>query len=164
METKETVKEASNRKSRNNKALIRKAFIPKSQEELLTVYKNCTGCDELKPLKDFNVRREVLSGVSSKCKKCNNLISSLEPSKIYGSVRRTAEWYKEYRTRNKKKLAVREKVRKEKNRENLTDAYVSRILVTQGFKREDISKEIIELKRIIIKTTRLCLQLQKSQS
>ena len=42
----------------------------------------------------------------------------------------------------------------------LSDSYIRRALVVQGFKNEQITPELIELKRITLKTTRLCRQLK----
>ena len=61
-----------------------------------------------------------------------------------------------YRVENKEKI----KLRYVKDRALLSDSYIRRALVVQGFKNEQITPELIELKRITLKTKRLCLQLK----
>ena len=43
---------------------------------------------------------------------------------------------------------------------SLSDGYIKDQLRGQGFKNEQITPELIELKRITLKTTRLCRQLK----
>ena len=64
---------------------------------------------------------------------------------------RKAKWYSENS----------EKVRgfRKKNSDELKDVYIKERLRRQGFPNESISPELIELKRITLKTTRLCRQL-----
>ena len=61
-----------------------------------------------------------------------------------------------YRVENKEKI----KLRRVKDVTLLADSYIRRALVVQGFKNEQITPELIELKRITLKTTRLCRQLK----
>ena len=61
-----------------------------------------------------------------------------------------------YRVENKEKI----KLRSVKDITLLSDSYIRRALVVQGFKNEQITPELIELKRITLKTTRLCRQLK----
>ena len=61
-----------------------------------------------------------------------------------------------YRVENKEKI----KLRSVKDIALLSDSYIRRALVVQGFKNEQITPELIELKRITLKTKRLCLQLK----
>ena len=71
------------------------------------------------------------------------------PEKIKASQ---AEWFA--------KNAEKEKVRRAKSIAELKDGYVEEMLRRQGFKKEQITPELIELKRITLKTTRLCRQLK----
>ena len=52
------------------------------------------------------------------------------------------------------------KARRAKSIAELKDVYVEEMLRRQGFKNEQITPELIELKRITLKTTRLCRQLK----
>ena len=61
-----------------------------------------------------------------------------------------------YRVENKEKI----KLRSDKDTALLSDSYIRRALVVQGFKNEQLTPELIELKRITLKTKRLCLQLK----
>lgn len=58
-----------------------------------------------------------------------------------------------------------EKVREEKNKitETLKGSYVKRGLIKQGFPKDQITTELIEVQRLIIKTKRLCKTLQNSE-
>lgn len=47
-----------------------------------------------------------------------------------------------------------------RQREGLETPYILRILIQGGFPKEAITPELIELKRITLKTTRLCHQLK----
>ena len=71
------------------------------------------------------------------------------PEKIKASK---AEWFA--------KNAEKEKARRAKSIAELKDGYVEERLRSQGFKSEQITPELIELKRITLKTTRLCRQLK----
>ena len=61
-----------------------------------------------------------------------------------------------YRAENAEKI----KAKYAKRRDDLKDPYVKDTLRAQGFKNEQITPELIELKRITLKTKRLCLQLK----
>ena len=52
------------------------------------------------------------------------------------------------------------KAKKAKAVLSLARHYVKGILVAQGFQKESITPELIELKRITLKTSRLCRQLK----
>jgi hypothetical protein len=86
----------------------------------------------------------------------------LEENKAYKVLYRKSN--KEYI--NKQKSIWRknnpEKVREEKRMitKMLKDSYIKRLLIQNGFPKNEITKELIELERIIIKTKRLCKTLQ----
>ena len=65
---------------------------------------------------------------------------------------RKDKWYSEN--------SEKEKARKVKYTAELKDAYIKAALRQQGFPNESITPELIELKRITLKTTRLCRQLK----
>ena len=64
--------------------------------------------------------------------------------------------FRKYREENAEKI----KAKNAKRRDDLKDPYVKDTLRAQGFKNEQITPELIELKRITLKTTRLCRQLK----
>ena len=81
------------------------------------------------------------------------------------------EYDRKYRLENAEKIKTHNTKYRAKNAENiktsnakatssLASHYVKRILVSQGFKNEQITPELIELKRITLKTSRLCRQLK----
>ena len=65
-----------------------------------------------------------------------------------------------YQSKNKDVLLMKGREREKKVRENLDERIVKQMLIRQGFERNQITPELIELKRITLKTTRLCLQLK----
>lgn len=67
---------------------------------------------------------------------------------------------KEWRELNKDEIKNKKKLDHQYNCNNLTDFYVKSTLVRIGFNRNEITPELIELKRITLKTTRLCRQLK----
>lgn len=76
--------------------------------------------------------------------------------------RKTPEYkakMKEYRENNKQKIYQQEVITKkryhEKNRDAVTDEYVIGRLIQQGYKREECTPELIELKRVKILKKRL---------
>ena len=71
-----------------------------------------------------------------------------------------AEKIKTHNTKYRAKNAENIKTSNAKATSSLASHYVKRILVSQGFKNEQITPELIELKRITLKTTRLCRQLK----
>lgn len=68
--------------------------------------------------------------------------------------------FKEYRKNNPEKMKQLSKKDYEKSSENLTDRYIRNLIKRHHPLIKEFPQEIIELKRIIIKTHRLCQQLQ----
>lgn len=70
---------------------------------------------------------------------------------------------RKYANENKEKIILKGRAYDQYGRLNLTDAYIRKLLV-KGLKISSsvVSKELIELKRIVIKTEKLCLQLKNS--
>jgi len=71
------------------------------------------------------------------------------PEKVKGH---SAKWYSEN--------SEKEKARQVKYTTELKDMYIKAVLRQQGFPNESITPELIELKRITLKTERLCRQLK----
>ena len=67
---------------------------------------------------------------------------------------------KEYQSKNKDILLIKGREREFESRRNLDDRILKQMLIRQGFSRCQITPELIELKRITLKTTRLCRQLK----
>ena len=80
-----------------------------------------------------------------------------EYAKEYNAGRKSKQ--KDYYLLHRERLLKSGKVSTLSSIENLGNAYVKQRLRTQGFKNEQITPELIELKRITLKTTRLCRQL-----
>ena len=66
------------------------------------------------------------------------------------------EHHRQYREENKEKI----KKKDTEKRYNLHTSYVKHRLKQQGFKSEQITEELIQLKTITLKTQRLCNQLK----
>ncbi len=123
-------------------------------EEVLK--KKCSKCDEVKSIDDFHVRKQALrkdgtrkSKLDIYCKKCKR------------------EYLKEYRKKNKEKINNRNRAyiannkkqileKRKYYRDTLKDTYIKVQLLNNGFPSEVINENLIETKRIILKTKRLC--------
>ena len=81
-----------------------------------------------------------------------------EYSKEYNAGRKSKQ--KDYYLLHRERLLKSGKANTLRSIENLGNAYVKQRLRTQGLKNEQITPELIELKRITLKTTRLCRQLK----
>jgi len=80
--------------------------------------------------------------------------------KYENNKQKTLEINKRYRKNNPEKMRELSKKDYKRSSENLTDRYVRNIMKRHYPLVKEIPQEIIELKRIIIKTYRLCQQLQ----
>ena len=67
---------------------------------------------------------------------------------------------KDYNSVNKEKLRISRSIYFIENKNNLTDVYIRGLIQSKNKNLKNIPQEIIELKRIQIKTLRLCQQLQ----
>ena len=74
--------------------------------------------------------------------------------------RNNAEKIKTHNAKYRAKNAENIKTSNAKATSSLARHYVKRILVSQGFPKERITPELIELKRITLKTSRLCRRLK----
>ena len=102
----------------------------------------CNKCGIDKPIEEFEKGRSVCKG----CKK--------ERQKEY--YKENAEQIKEYQKEYAKKNAERIKEHKKEYRKNLSDGYIKQEFKHQGYPPNQITPELIEVKRLIIKTKRLC--------
>ena len=65
-----------------------------------------------------------------------------------------------YRVKNLENSLITNRNSEKKAIAELKDRYLIKLLKKQGFKKDQITRELIELKRITLKTKRLCLQLK----
>ena len=74
----------------------------------------------------------------------------------YNNTEKIKKYSSEYRELNRALINIKAN----KRAENTTDRYVINNLTTKGFTKEQITSELIEVQRIIIKTKRLCKTLK----
>ncbi len=145
--------------------------------------KTCTKCKECKPITEFTLNSTFKDGRTYNCKECLRVYhvkrNSTPEVKLKLKERnfRRKEYNSKYKKENREKsnVAARlrrivnpEKIRsleKEKSKHNtinLSNKYIKNLLRVNGqsLKGITVPQEIIELKRIQIKTFRLCQQLQ----
>ena len=101
--------------------------------------------------------RDANKGVIAEKAKLNH-----EKIKAYQKEYRKANLIKlkEYQYDNRFRITQRAKEKQLLEIKNLSDNYIKSKLRRTGFKNEQITPELIELKRITLKTTRLCRQLK----
>ena len=73
---------------------------------------------------------------------------------------RHADLVYSYRVKNLENSLITNRNSEKKAIAELKDRYLIKLLKKQGFKKDQITRELIELKRITLKTKRLCLQLK----
>ena len=112
--------------------------------------KTCTSCGKILPLSDFNLHSGTKDGHTTICKICKR-IKSLE----YESRPETKARRKKYNHDNKEKFDSIRKAYNNKQIKLLSKAYVIDLLSKQGFNRKDITPELIETQRTIIRTKRI---------
>ena len=98
------------------------------------------------------------------CKKCHSFNSAcIQKKSVKTQEYINSKEYKLMQTKSRLKyenkltkqtLNINSKKRALKSRDNLTDSYIKQQFKKQGFL--NVSNELIEVKRIIIKTKRLC--------
>lgn len=136
-----------------------------------TITKVCSKCKEEKPLEHFHKKVNDKSGVQSACKICHQALTAV----ISKSEKARYSQKKHYRKNRERLLAYSKKYIKDnpelykrayfiKNKEvvmNLSNSYMVSLLTSKfKIKRSLITQELIELKRIQVKTLRLCQQLK----
>lgn len=143
----------------------------------MEITKTCTNCKEKKALINFNKHKYAKDGLFCYCKECryiknkiyhlkyikNNLNKQKETERKSKYYFKNKEKYlkknKKYAKNNIEKVKIWQKNFIDKSIKNLSDSYI----INSCFKKYshlEIPKEIIELKRIQLKTFRLCQQLQ----
>ena len=147
--------------------------------------KYCKFCNQSKEIERFCKDKKVKDGHGNICLNCKAEKSrqlrkdplQKEKARIYRdkNIEKAKEYSKVYVIKNKDKAKFRAHNWVKNNRdrfnssqnfikkikcEELKDSYVKNRLRYQGFKNNEITPELIELKRITLKTTRLCRQLK----
>lgn len=131
--------------------------------------KACTKCGAVKPLSEFN-KKDYGRRFCSHCKKC-----ALEYQKKRRKENPLIERERQKRKRDKNPLSHRESVKKSrlKNHEYYKKRNIEyykknpekraiNLLIQQGFTRDQITPELIELKREQIEMVRLSRQLKQA--
>lgn len=148
--------------------------------------KLCTKCNTVKSFDEYNKAKDRKYGISCHCRSCMNIhkkeYRNREETKIlikgcrYRYNKKNDHKNKEYALKNKDRIAIYNKNHRKENIEHynqvaasykrkcineISDSYVKdKLRRVTSLKGIDVPQEIIELKRIIIKTHRLCLQLK----
>jgi hypothetical protein len=132
---------------------------------LQKIYKNmetkkCSKCGEVKPINEFYKHKMQKDGLNSQCKCCVNKTNE-EYRKKHPKERR--KYQKKYLNKYKKEhKEYLNKYKKEHVVALLKDCYIKDKLILDGWRTENITEEIIEEKRNIIKTKRLINKINKS--
>lgn len=112
--------------------------------------KKCSTCGEVKSINEFYKRKRRKDGLSSQCKCCENKVKKEYRKNHHKEI-------KEYR----KKYQEKHKIYKKECRALLKSWYIKDKLILLGWRKEDITEEIIEEHRNIIKTKRLINKINK---
>ena len=122
----------------------------------MEITKICKKCGEDKPLSYYSYHKYGLHQKRPRCKAC-----LIIEDRLYTQSPKRAEALK---IKNNKNVIILRKTKSKslkKAIDELTDSYILKGLINQvKINRSDIPQEIIDLKRILIKTHRLCQQLQ----
>ena len=122
----------------------------------MEITKTCTGCKEEKTLDNFYNHKTAKHKKNPKCKKCKNKISY-----EYAKTDKHRQYIRKYDKVNREKKNGYNSKWLRKSSEELRDLYVRRqIQKMLHIPTELIPQELVELKRIQLKTYRLCQQLQ----
>ena len=118
----------------------------------------CTSCMSIRS-KTYHENNKEKVALRKKTYRKNNKEKVALRKKIYrkNNIESIKLSEKTYRANNKEKVSLREKAYREKNKEafafsrsTLSKQYTSSLLVCQGWKREALSDEIIEVKRLTV--------------
>ena len=99
------------------------------------------------------------------CRKCNNIKNKnnrckyLKSDKYKETLNKRLKEYKNteaYKNNKKKHRAIKQ----QKDKETLHRNYIYKLLYNKGFRNSDITEDLIDVQRLIIKTKRLCKTLQ----
>ena len=122
----------------------------------MEITKICTKCKEEKLLSCYSYHKHGIYQKRPTCKSCCSIANTL--------YSRTIERKEQLKIINKKNIIRLREIKSKsckKNIDNLTDSYILKSLIAQvKINKNDIPQEIIDLKRILIKTHRLCQKLQ----
>jgi hypothetical protein len=122
----------------------------------MEITKVCKKCGEDKPLSYYSYHREGLYQKRPRCKACLTI-----EERLYTQTPKRKEIMK---IKNKNNVIILRKTKSKslkKGIDELNDSYILKRLINQvKINRSDIPQEIIDLKRVLIKTHRLCQQLQ----
>ena len=113
----------------------------------------CTKCKEIKSTDLFYKDKNRKTGFQNQCKICKKAQYKENKEKI-------SEQRKQFYKENKEKLLEYQKQYSTELRYDLHPSYIKQRLKSQGFKSEQITEELIQLKTITLKTQRLCNQLK----
>ena len=132
--------------------------------------KICYKCREEKPLEEFYKNKTTKDGRKSACKICSSQINKLwYQENLEEVINRARGW----RNNNREKAnAIQRKYDKKnsekinaegrRSRENCRPFYIKSMLKKQGFIDSQITPDIIEEKRNIIRTRRIILKINQS--
>jgi len=111
--------------------------------------KICTKCNKEKDVDLFGKHKKTKSGLRSHCKECEK-----EYAKKWNlnNPEKVKENDKKWHLNNPEKL----KETKKNYTNELGKGYLNSQLRSKGFKKEQITPELLEVQKIIIKTKRLC--------
>ena len=113
--------------------------------------KKCHTCGEVKLFSEFYKHKRQKDGLASQCKCCKN-----KKHKEY--YKKHLKEIKEHHKKYKKEHQKEHREHNKKGKALLKNWYVKEKLIQSGWEKEDITEEIIETKRNIIKTKRLIKQ------
>lgn len=116
--------------------------------------KKCTTCGEVKLFSEFYKNKKQKDGLASQCKCC----ASKKNKEYYKKhLKERIEYQREYQKKYQKEHRERHK----KDRTLLKNWYIKDKLIQSGWRKEDITEEIIEAQRNIIQTKRLINNINK---
>ena len=120
--------------------------------------KKCNKCGEVKQLSEFSTDKRNSCGRIGHCKKCSSIITKKWKD---NNIEKAKESDKKYKIKNKLKISEYYI----NQRKYIDINYAKRMLRQSGFTTEQINEnpELIEVKRLIVKTKRLCKTLQNSE-
>ena len=133
--------------------------------------KKCSTCGEVKPINEFYKQKSHKDGLNSYCKCCMNKKieewrkkhpkERIKHQNKYRKkhLKERREYQKKYQKEHKEYM---NKYRKEHVVALLKDCYIKNTLISLGWEKENITEEIIEEKRNIIKTKRIINKINQS--
>ena len=153
--------------------------------------KRCSKCGEGKPLSEFYTSKNYSTGYATYCKKCSRIAAKEWREKNKERAKEISQnWNKankekvleqnkkrckKWRSNNREKANAKSREYKKKNREiinvgerkrreNCSPCYIKSKLKRQGFIDNQITPDVIEEKRNIIKVIRIIKQIKNKQN